>query len=74
MSRHIDYQLRLQQSEQALAGGGFGQVKSAVIGMTMLRADSLDEAERLAQADPAVAAEYSAVVREWYVPAGRLPD
>lgn len=75
MSRHIQYQLRLQQSGQALAGGGFGEAQDGVIGLTLLRAASLEEAARLARADPAVAAgRLSAVVYAWYVPAGRLPE
>ncbi len=75
MNRHIQYQLRLQKSGDAVAGGGFGGAKDGVIGMTLLRAASLDEAERLAGADPAVeAGRFSAVVYEWYVPGGRLPE
>lgn len=75
MSRHIQYQLRLQRNGQAVAGGGFGQQHEGVVGMTLLRAGSLEEAERLAKADPAAAAgRFLAVVYEWYVPAGRLPE
>ena len=75
MNEHIQYQLRLQQSGQALAGGGFKPLGDDVVGMTLLRAESLAEAERLARADPAVAAgRFSAVVYEWYVPAGRFSE
>lgn len=75
MNSHIQYQLRLLQSGQALAGGGFRWGLEDVLGMTILRADSLEEAQRLAEADPAVAAgRFAAVVYEWYVPAGTLPE
>lgn len=75
MNSHIQYQLRLQEFGDALAGGGFGQSTDGVIGMTLLRAPSLEEAERVAGEDPAVAAgRLEPVVYEWYVPAGLLPD
>lgn len=74
MNHHIQYQLRLQQSGQAVASGGFGQAKDGFIGMSLLKAASLEEAECLAQADPAVkAGRFSAVVYAWHVPSGRLP-
>ena len=75
MSDHIQYQLRLQKSGQALAGGGFRAAGDDVLGMTLLRVGSIEEAKRLAEDDPAVAAgRFSAVVYEWYVPAGTLPE
>lgn len=73
MNDHIQYQLRLQESGQALASGGFGQVKEGMVGLTLLAVDSQAEAERIAKDDPAVAeGRFAAVVHEWYVPAGRL--
>lgn len=75
VNRHIQYQLRLQQTGQAIAGGGFGHVQDGIIGLTLLRVDSLEEAERLAASDPAVeAGRLSAVVSAWYVPARRIPE
>lgn len=75
MSRHIQYQLRLQASGRAIAAGGFGGITAGMTGMTLLRAESREEAVHVAEGDPAVAAGHFAVeVAEWYVPAGRLPD
>lgn len=73
---HIQYQLRLQQGEQALAAGGFGAgTGDSFAGMTLLRAESLEAALALAHADPVVqAGRLIAWVREWWVPAGRLPS
>ena len=40
-SAHIQYQLRLQESGQAIAAGGLGEGPvESVIGMTILRADN----------------------------------
>lgn len=73
MNDHIQYQLRLQESGQALASGGFGQVKEGMVGLTLLAVGSQAEAERIAKDDPAVAdGRFAAIVHEWYVPAGRL--
>ena len=75
MNNHIQYQLRLQQSGQAIAGGGFRWATDDILGMTLLRAGSIEEARRLAEEDPAVTAgRFAAVVYEWYVPAGTLPE
>lgn len=74
MNAHIQYQLRLQKSGKAVVAGGFApDTTSNLVGITLLRADSQEEAEEWAQADPAVKAGRFAVdVRTWYVPAGRL--
>jgi len=74
MNRHIQYQLRLQDSGRAVAAGGIApEASSDLVGITMLHASSLEEARRWAANDPAVLAEYFAVeVRTWYVPAGRV--
>ena len=46
----------------------------SIIGLTIVRADSLAEAQAIADADPAVkASRVDGSVREWRVPAGRLP-
>lgn len=75
MEAHIQYQLRLRESGQAVAAGGVAaDSASSLIGITLLRAGSLAEAEGWAQADPAVVAgHFDVEVRAWYVPAGRLP-
>lgn len=73
MGDHIQYQLRLQRDGVAIAGGGFSQSEDGLIGLTLLRTSSLEEAQRIANADPAVQAKrFKATVREWWVPAGRL--
>ena len=71
---HIQYQLGLQRDGQAIAAGGLApRDGDPVIGLTILRASSLEEAQALADADPAVrAGRIIARVREWWVPAGRL--
>jgi uncharacterized protein YciI len=74
MNRHIQYQLRLQADGRAVAAGGIApEPPSDLIGVTMLRAPSLEDARRWAGDDPAVAAGHFTVeVRTWYVPAGRV--
>lgn len=75
MGAHIQYQLRLQESGRAVAAGGVAADSTAsLIGITLLCAGSLEEAEGWARADPAVVAgHFDVEVRTWYVPAGRLP-
>jgi uncharacterized protein YciI len=72
---HIQYQLRLQENGQAIAAGGLGEGPGeSIIGLTIIRAESLAEAKAIAAADPAVeAGRLIAWVREWWVPAERLP-
>ena len=73
MNHHIQYQLRLQKTGKAVAAGGFGQATGNIIGMTLLKVDSLKKAKRLAKSDPAVKAGwYEIIVYPWYVPAGRI--
>jgi uncharacterized protein YciI len=74
-SAHIQYQLQLQESGQALAAGGLGQgTGESISGLTILRVNSLAEAEAIANRDPTVqAGRFKSWVREWWVPAGRLP-
>lgn len=81
LNAHIQYQLRLQAEGRAVAAGGFAPDTSAadasvaLVGLTLLRAGSQEEADAWARADPAVAAGYFRVdVRAWYVPAGKLPE
>lgn len=73
---HIQYQLRLQADGRAIAAGGLGQGEPGdlMVGLTILRAESLAEAKAMAAADPAVEAGRLRIrVREWWVPAQRLP-
>ena len=72
---HIQYQLRLQEDGRAIVAGGLGEGPGELlVGLTILRAGSLAEAQAIADADPAVkAGRLMAWVREWWVPAERLP-
>lgn len=74
-SAHIQYQLRLQEANQSIVAGGLGKgPDESIVGITILRAESLAEAQAIAGADPAVrAGRFVSWVREWWVPAGRLP-
>lgn len=74
LQAHIAYQLELQDEGTAVAAGGFDPADERLLGMTILHADSHQEAVTIAEADPAVAAGLVAVeVRTWWVLAGRLP-
>ncbi len=72
---HIQYQLHLQENGVAIAAGGLGEGPGeSIVGLTLLRAESLAGAKEIAAADPAVeAGRLIAWVREWWVPAERLP-
>lgn len=74
---HIQHTLRLQRDGVALVAGPMVpgvDPGDRVVGMTVLRARDLAEAERIAASDPAVqAGRLKAKVREWRVPAGRTP-
>ena len=71
---HIQYQLRLHREGHAIAAGGFAPEKGdPIVGLTILRAGSLAEAQALADADPAVrAGRLLARIREWWVPTSQL--
>ena len=71
---HIQYQLRLQEADQSIVAGGLGKgPDESIVGLTILRAESLAEAQTIAGDDPAVrAGRLVSWVREWWVPAGRL--
>lgn len=72
---HIQYQLRLQEDGRAIAAGGLGDGPGeSIVGLTILRVETLVEARAIAESDPAVrAGRLLAWVREWWVPAGRIP-
>jgi uncharacterized protein YciI len=74
MSQHLQYQLRLQASGQALGSGGVSGVERGDLAtLTLLHAGSQDEAEAIANADPLVQiGEFRSVVLTWYLPAGKL--
>ncbi|RUO19973.1 hypothetical protein CWE08_08635 [Aliidiomarina iranensis] len=75
MFAHIQYQLGLQKDGIALSAGGFAEAKEGIAGLTILRASSLEEAEQIAHADPAVkAGRFAVVVYQWYVPGGSLGE
>jgi uncharacterized protein YciI len=71
MDAHIAYQLKMQADGDALVAGGFGPGEDpAARGMTVLTSDTLEAAQALAAADPAVrAGVFSVDVRAWYIPA-----
>ncbi len=71
---HIQYQLRLQRDGHAIAAGGLAPREGdPVIGLTILRAATLADAQAMAEADPAVrAGRILARVREWWVPTAQL--
>ena len=79
MEQHTQYQLRLQASGKAVAAGELSQgqenhlVTHELAGMTILRAVSQQEAEAIISADPAIRAGiFTAEVRSWRIPAGRI--
>ena len=73
---HIQYQLRLHHEGHAIAAGGLAPREGdPLVGLTILRAASLAEAQAFADADPAVrAGRLLARVREWWVPTAQLGD
>ena len=73
-AQHIQYQLLLVEEGKAIAAGGFGPLPGdSIVGMTILRANTKEEAIHLAEGDPAVrAGRLLAVVREWWVPTEQL--
>lgn len=74
MRDHIQYQLRLQEKGTAVAAGGLvPEAGSDLVGITLLRVTTLEEARAIAEADPAVRfGRFRAEVRPWYVPADRV--
>ncbi len=74
---HMQYQLRLEADGKAIAAGGIGRGTGVdlVVGMTLLRASSMEEALTWANDDPAVrAGRLQVFIREWRIPADRLPQ
>ncbi len=71
---HIQYQLRLVKDGKSIVGGGLGPISGDMtVGLTILRASTKEEAQALAEADPAVrAGRLIVVVREWWVPSEQM--
>jgi uncharacterized protein YciI len=71
--RHIQYQLRLKADGKALASGPLEAGNDPWLGIAILRAASLEEARKIADADPGVqSGRMAAKVYPWNVPAGQL--
>ncbi len=76
MQSHIRFVLNLQQRGQAVAAGPIlpGGEPGDLVGMTLLRAASIEKAIAITSADPGVqAGRFRIVVREWVIPPGQLP-
>jgi uncharacterized protein len=73
-SDHVAYHAALREAGQIVTNGPVSdQVDETLRGLTFYRTGSLDEARRLAEADPAVRAGRLAVdVMRWYCPAGTM--
>jgi uncharacterized protein YciI len=67
LQQHLQYQLRLIADGRTVLGGPLAQVPGApLVGMTVLRAASLEEAEAIAHTDPGVAGGlFNVSVRTW---------
>lgn len=72
---HFQYQLRLIADGRTIKGGPLvAEADAALVGITVLRAASLDEAKAIAAADPAVRAGlFTATVRTWTTAAAARP-
>jgi uncharacterized protein YciI len=73
-SEHLAYHAQLRAAGHVVTNGPLtGQPDDSLRGLTFYRTGSLDEARRLAEADPAVVAGRLAVdVMSWYCPAGTM--
>ena len=71
---HLAYHAELRAAGQVVTNGPLtDQPDESLRGLTFYRTGSLDEARRLAEADPAVKAGRLAVdVMAWYCPAGTM--
>ena len=71
---HLAYHADLRAAGQVVTNGPLtDQPDESLRGLTFYRAGSLDEARRLAEADPAVKAGRLVVdVMTWYCPAGTM--
>ncbi len=75
-SGHVAYHAALREAGQIVTNGPVSdQVDETLRGLTFYRTGSLDEARRLAEADPAVLAGRLTVdVMHWYCPAGTMVE
>jgi uncharacterized protein len=71
---HIDYHAELRAAGPVVTNGPLtDQPDDSLRGLTFYRTGSLDEARRLAEADPAVKAGRLVIdVMTWYCPAGTM--
>src|SRR3954470_8310130 len=74
-AEHLTYMAQLRADGLvAVNGPVVDQPDESMRGLTFFRTGSLDEARRLAEADPAVRAGRMAVeVMHWWCPPGRMP-
>lgn len=71
---HVEYHAALRQDGRVVTNGPVGdQVDESLRGLAFYRTGSLEEARRLAEADPAVQAGRLEVdVMRWYCPGGTM--
>jgi|SRR5947209_14484145 len=71
---HVEYHSALRQAGQVVTNGPVGdQPDESLRGLAFYRTGSLEEARRLAEADPAVrAARLEVEVMRWYCPSGTM--
>lgn len=80
MQAHVGFVMASQSGSGPMIAGGPVAPPSAEdaprpVGVSILRADSLEDAEEFAGSDPGVVAgRFRVVVYPWMVPAGRLPS
>jgi len=75
-SEHLAYHTALRQAGQVVTNGPVSeQDDDALRGLTIYRTGSLDEARRLAAADPAVRAGRLVLdAMQWYCPVGTMVE
>jgi uncharacterized protein YciI len=73
-SEHLDHHRRLRESGQVVTNGPVRQQPDESLrGLTFYRTGSLEEARRLAEADPAVQAGRLVIeIMTWYCPPGTM--
>jgi uncharacterized protein YciI len=75
-SEHVAYHAKLREDRYVVTNGPvLDQADESLRGLTFYRTGSLEQARRLAEADPAVRAGRLAVeVMRWYCPAGTMVE
>jgi uncharacterized protein len=71
---HVEYHAALREAGRVVTNGPFSdQVDESLRGLAIYRTGSLEEARRLAEADPAVRAGRLEVdLMHWYCPSGTM--